>query len=58
MSLAQSTAFTRVEALKARHVALEEQIREIEKHASADPQEVRALKRAKLGIKDELASLH
>jgi hypothetical protein len=46
----------RLEALKARHAALDAQIQEEEKH-SADDVQVRSLKRLKLILKEEMEDI-
>lgn len=47
----------RIEALDARHAALEDQLAELLKRPSASTEEVAAIKKEKLEIKDELAQL-
>jgi hypothetical protein len=47
----------RLEALKARHAALEAQIREEEKHFTRDAAQLKTLKRLKLIIKEEMEGM-
>lgn len=47
----------RIEALNARHAALEDQLAELLKRPSAGTEEIAAIKKEKLEIKDELALL-
>lgn len=47
----------RIEALNARHAALEDQLAELLKRPSASAEEIADIKKEKLEIKDELALL-
>lgn len=47
----------RLEALKARHAALEAQIREEEKHVTVGHSQLQSLKRLKLIIKEEMEGI-
>lgn len=47
----------RIEALRARHTALEDKLHELSQTPSATAEEIAAVKREKLEIKDELATL-
>lgn len=47
----------RLEALKARHAALDAQIREEEKHMSTGSAQLHSLKRLKLIIKEEMEGI-
>lgn len=47
----------RIEALRARHSALEDKLHELTQSPSATTEEIAAVKREKLEIKDELAAL-
>lgn len=47
----------RIEALRSRHAALEDQLREEHRRPSPDPSAVAKLKREKLKLKDEMVRL-
>lgn len=47
----------RIEALHARHAALEDQLAELLRRPSASTEEIAAIKKDKLEIKDQLAVL-
>ncbi len=44
-------------ALEARHAALDDELRALENHPSADDLKVQTLKKRKLALKDEMAAL-
>lgn len=48
----------RIDSLKAKHLALESAIKEEKNHPYPNENELHALKKEKLKIKDELASLN
>lgn len=47
----------RIDALNTRHAALEDRLKELARHPAASSEEIAAIKKEKLEIKDELASL-
>ncbi|MEM9670567.1 MAG: YdcH family protein [Pseudomonadota bacterium] len=47
----------RIRELSNKHRELDQQIQDVQKHASSDPLELQELKRRKLRLKEEISSL-
>ena len=57
MTATASDTLPRIDGLRQRHESLDERIRELRGHPSADELEIKALKLAKLRVKEELTAL-